>query len=117
MIVRSDGTSESYPDFGSQPNDMSASDGTVVAIHNGAVVRIEANRLETIATRRRLAALLPGATVRMGDNGIAIDRHGKVYVNQDFLVGRRGCVDMLAEIDPNAHLRTLWRSALTRSCY
>jgi hypothetical protein len=50
----------------------------------------------------------------MGDNGIAIDHHGHVYVNQDFSVGRRGCSDVIAEIDPNGHLRTVWQSALTR---
>lgn len=117
MIVRSNGSIESYPDSGSQPNDMAASDGTVVAIHNGAVVRIGAHGLETIATQPRLARLASGTALRMGDNGIAIDRHGNVYVNQDFLVRGRGCVDVIAEIDPGKNLRTLWHSAPSRSCY
>jgi len=99
MIVRSNGSTENYPDNGSQPNDMSASNGTVVAIHNGAGVRIGVNGLETIATQRQLADLVAGAALRMGDNGIAIDRHGHVYVNQDFSIDRRGCTDVIVEID------------------
>lgn len=117
MIVRANGSIENYPDAGSQPNDMSASSGTVVAIHNGAVVRIHAHGLETIATLRRLAELVSGNALRMGDNGIAIDRRGNVYVNQDFLVAHRGCTDVIVEIDPNGHMRMLWRSPATRSCY
>lgn len=116
-IVRADGTTTNYPDTGSQPNDMAASNGTVVAIHNGTVVRIRADGLETIATRRRLARLVSPGALRMGDNGIAVDRRGKIYVDQDFSVGRRRCTDIIVEIDPNRRMRTLWRSAPTRSCY
>ena len=96
---------------------MSASNGTVVAIHNGAVVRVGVNGLETIATRGQLANLVPGATGGWPGVGIAINRHGNIYVNQDFLFGRRGCADIIVEIDPNRHMRTLWHSALTRLCY
>ena len=117
MILRSNGSIENYPDIGSQPNDMSASNGVVVAIHNGAVVRVGANGLETIATPRQLAKLVSGAALHMGDNGIAIDRHGNVYVDQDLPVVHRGCADVIVEIDPNRHMRTLWHSTLTRSCY
>jgi hypothetical protein len=117
MIVRSNGGARNYPDKGSQPNEMATANGTVVAIHNGSVVRIGVDGLETIATQRQLAKMVSGAALRMGDNGIAIDRHGSVYVNEDFLVDRRGCTDVIVDIDPAGHMRKLWRSALTRSCY
>lgn len=117
MVVRSDGHTEDYPDTVSQPNDLAASNGTVVALHNGAVVRVGAGGLTTLATRQRLARLASLGALRMGDNGLAIDRRQHVYVNQDFLVAGRGCTDVIVEIDPNRHLRTLWHSPLTRSCY
>ena len=117
MIVRANGSTRNYPDTGSQPDDMAASNGTVVAIHNGAVVRIRANSLHAIATQRQLTKLVSGRALHMGDNGIAIDRYGRVYVNQDYLVAHRGCTDVITEIAPNRHMRTLWQSALTRSCY
>jgi len=117
MVVRSNGSTQNYPDTVSQPNDMSASNGTVVAIHNGAVVRVGANGLKTIATQRQLANLVPAATGGWPGVGIAINRHGTIYVNQDFLFGRRGCADIIVEIEPNGHMRALWHSALTRLCY
>lgn len=117
MVVRSNGSTVNYPDIGSQPDDMAASNGSVVAIHNGAAVRIRANGLEPIATQRQLAGLVSRGALRMGDNGIAIDHRGRVYVNQDFLVAHRGCTDVIAEIDPDGQMRTLWRSTATRSCY
>lgn len=117
MVVRSNGSTRTYPDTGSQPNEMAASDGTVVALHNGAVVRIGTDGLTTIASQRELARLVSGAALPMGDNGIAIDRNHDVYVNQDFLVPGRGCTDALLEIGPNRHLRALWRSTPSRSCY
>jgi len=117
MIVRANGSTRNYPDTSSQPDDMAASNGTVVAIHNGAVVRIGVNGLETIATQQQLTKLVSDAALRMGDNGIAIDRHRHVYVNEDYLLAHRGCTDVIIEIDPNGHMRTLWRSTLTRFCY
>jgi hypothetical protein len=33
------------------------------------------------------------------------------------LVLHRGCTDVIAEIRPNGHMRTLWHSALSRLCY
>ena len=117
MVVRSNGSTENYPDTTSQPNDMSASNGTVVAIHNGAIVRVGVNGLATIATQRQLANLVPGATGGWPGVGIAIDRHGTVYVDQDFLFDRRGCADVIFEIGPSGQVRNLWHSALTRSCY
>ena len=115
MVVRCNGAIESYPNTTLQPNDMSASNGTVVAIHNGAVVRVGANGLETIATQRQLAKLASGAHI--GDGGIAVDRHGTIYIDQDFLVARRDCADVIVKIDPKGHMRALWHSALSRSCY
>lgn len=117
MVVRSNGTNRNYPETVSQPNDMTAANGTVVAIHNGAVVRIGADGLTTIATQRELAGLVSGTALRMGDNGLAVDGRQDVYVNQDFLVAGRGCSDAVVEIGPNRHLRTIWRSPVTRSCY
>jgi len=117
MVVRSNGSTVNYPDIGSQPDDMAASNGTVVAIHNGAVVRIGVSGLETIATQQQLTKLVSSAALRMGDNGIAIDHHRHVYVNEDYLVRHRGCTDVIVEIDPSGHMRTLWHSAPSRSCY
>ena len=116
MVVRSNGSIANYPDTVSQPNLMATSNGTVAAIHNRAVVRVGVNRLETIATPRQIIDLVPGAIGVMGDNGIAIDRHGIVYANQDFLVAHRGCTDVIFKIDPSGRIRTLWRSVFTRLC-
>jgi hypothetical protein len=96
---------------------MSASDGTVVAIHNGAIVAVKVNRLATIATRRQLTSLVPGATGGWPGVGIAIDRQRTVFVDQDYLFGRRGCADVIFEIEPSGPIRALWQSAVTRSCY
>ncbi len=117
MVVRSNGSIENYPDNVSQPNDIAASNGTVVAIHNRAVVRVGVSGLHTIATPRQVADLIPGAIGVMGDNGVALDRHGNVYFNQDFLVAHRGCTDVIFKIDPSGRIRTLWRSGFTRFCY
>jgi hypothetical protein len=117
MVVRSNGTTKNYPDHGSQANEMSVSDGTVVAIHNGAVVRVGAHGLQTIATQRQLIKLVPGATLAWPGVGIAIDRHRNVYVDQDFLIARHGCVDAIFEIESSGPPRNLWRSTRTNSCY
>jgi hypothetical protein len=107
MVFRSDGTSVNYPDFGSQPNVVSASNGRVAAIDNKAIVLVSANGLKTIATPRQAADLVPGAMFAMDDNGIAIDPHGNVYVNQDFLVGRRGCTDVIFEIHASGRIQAV----------
>jgi hypothetical protein len=117
MVVRSNGSTENYPDHGSQLNNTSSSGGTVVAFHNGAVVRVEANGLKTIATARQLSNVVPGTVGAMGDNGIAIDRHGNIYVNPDFLFGRHGCTDVILEIHASGPVSMLWRSAPGGTCY
>jgi NHL repeat len=117
MVVRSNGSTENYLDIGSQMNAMSSSNGTVVAIHNGAVVRVEVNALETLATPRQLSNLVPDASPGTGGGGIAIDRHGTVYVNQDFWLRHRGCADAIFEIHASGRIRLLWRSAPSRTCY
>lgn len=66
MVVQSNGTTADYPNFGSQPDLMSASNGIVVAIHNRAVVRVGTNGLETIATPRQIADLVSRAALAMG---------------------------------------------------
>ena len=115
MVVRSDGTTKNYPDRGSQSDAISASDGTVVAIHNGAIVRVEPNGLTTIATEHQLASLVPGGQGWPGV-GIAIGRQGTIYVDQDFIVARH-CADVIFEIEPGGQIRRLWRSGRTHSCY
>jgi hypothetical protein len=117
MVVRSNGSTKNYPDHGSQADDMSVSDGTVVAIHNGAIVRVGANGLRTIATQRQLLDLVPGATSGWPGVGIANDHEGNVYVDQDFLIGRHGCADVIFEIRSNGLPRSLWRSGRANSCY
>jgi hypothetical protein len=116
MVARTNGTTENFPDLGSQANDMSASNGTVVAIHNGAIVRVGVNGLATIATERQLTSLVPGGLGWPGV-GIAIDREGTVYVDRDFIVARPGCADVIFEIERSGRIRKLWRSARTNSCY
>jgi hypothetical protein len=115
MVVRSNGSTENYPEYG-ELDAMSASNGTVVAIRNGAIVRVGLNGLATIATQRQLANLVPGALGWPGV-GIAIDREGTVYVDQDFIIGRHGCADVIFQIGPRGQIRKLWRSARTNSCY
>lgn len=117
MVVRSNASPKNYPDHGSQADDMSVSDGTVVAIHNGAIVRVGANGLHTLATQRQLIDLVPGATSEWPGVGIANDREGTVYVDQDFLIARHGCADVIFAIKSNALPRILWRSVRTNSCY
>jgi hypothetical protein len=117
MVVRANGSTKNYPDHGSQQDDMSVSDGTVVAIHNGAIVRVGANGLRTIATQRQLIDLVPGATSGWPGVGIANDLQGNVYVDQDFLIARHGCADVIFEIKSSGLRRSLWRSARTNSCY
>lgn len=117
MVVRSNGTTRSYPNQGSQADDMSVSNGSVVAIHNGAIVRVGVDELTAIATPRQLMNLVRGATGWWPGVGIAIDRHGNVYVDQDYLFARHGCADVIFEIEPSGQRRMLWRSARTDSCY
>jgi hypothetical protein len=117
MVVPSNGTTKNYPDDESEANPMASSDGTVVAIHNGAVVRVGVHGLHTIATQRQLTNLVPGATSGWPGVGIAIDRHRNVYVDQDFLIARHGCVDAIFEIESSGPPRNLWRSTRTTSCY
>ena len=117
MVVRSNGSAENYPDLGSQSDAMSASDGTVVAIHNHAIVRVGPNGLTTIATQRQLTNLVPGAKFAWPGVGIGIGREGTIYVDQDFIVARPGCADAIFEIEPGGQIRRLWRSGRTGSCY
>jgi hypothetical protein len=117
MVVRSNGTTKNYPNHGSEADDMSVSNRTVVAIHNGAIVRVEVNGLHTIASARQLIHLVPGATGDWPGVGIAIDRRGNVYVDQDYLIARHGCADVIFEIASGGQPRSLWRSARTDSCY
>jgi hypothetical protein len=117
MVVRSNGTAKNYLSLGSQADDMSVSNGDVVAIHNGAIVRVGVNGLSTIASQRQLTQLVPGATGDWPGVGIAIDRRGNVYVDQDFLIARHGCADVIFEIAAGAQPRRLWRSGRTDSCY
>lgn len=117
MVVRSNGSTKNYPDRGSQADDMSVSNGAVVAIHNGAIVRVGANGLHTIATQRQLIDLVPGATGGWPGVGIANDRQGNVYVDQDFLIARHSCADVIFEITSSGLRRSLWHSARTDSCY
>jgi hypothetical protein len=117
MVVRSNGTTKNYPDHGSQADDMSVSNGDVVAIHNGAIVRVGVDGLRAIASQRQLIRLVPGATGDWPGVGIAVDRRGNVYVDQDFLIARHGCADVIFEIASGGGRRSLWRSARTDSCY
>ena len=116
MVVRSNATTKNYPDHGSQANDISASNGTVVAIHNGAIVRVAVNGLTTIATPTQLINLVPGAEGSWPGDGIAVDPQGNVYVDQDYLIAHRGCADVIFKIGSSGQPRSLWRSAPTNSC-
>lgn len=117
MVARSNGSTESYPDDISEPNFMSPDDGSVLALHNRAVVRVGADSLETLATPNQIANLVSRTALVMGDGGIAVDHRGDVYFDQDFLIRRSGCSSIIFEINSNGHMRKLWRSASMRSCY
>ena len=118
--MRPDGTIKSYPDVGSQTNPMASSDGVVVAFHNRAVARVQANGLHTIASPRQLLDMVPGATGSWSGDGIAIDRRGDVYIDQDFLIAHHGCAGAIFEsqIQAGDVEAALWRSAPgINSCY
>jgi hypothetical protein len=117
MVVRSDGSSKSYPNEGSQANEMSVSDGTVVASHNGAIVKVGVDRLQTLATERQIESLIPGTIDVMGDGGIAVDHHGVVYSIESLLTRPHGCTSVIVRISPKSRIRALWRSAPNQICF
>jgi hypothetical protein len=117
VVARSNGTVKNYPDVGSQTNPMASSGGVVVAFHNRAVVRVQANGLHTISSPRQLIDMVPGATGSWSGDGIAIDRRRDVYIDQDFLIAHHGCAGAIFEIGSSGRRRSLWRSAPINSCY
>jgi hypothetical protein len=117
MVVRSNGSIHTYPDYGSQADYMTPSNGAVFVSHNLTIVKITAAGIRTLATKRQIASLIPGAVGVMGEGDIAVNRHGTVYAVESVLARPHGCTSMIVKVSLNGPIRALWRSASNQTCF
>jgi hypothetical protein len=117
MVVRSTGSTQSYPDDAAQTGSMSASHGTVVVSYDRAIVKVGADGLHTLATEQQITHLVPRAVGVMGEAGIAVSRQGVVYSIESVLVHRYGCISLIVRVSPTGAVRAVWRSGPNQACF
>jgi hypothetical protein len=119
MVVRFDGRIHTYRDVGSQAGYMTEAAGSVVANYNRAIVRITASGIQTLATQRQIAGLVPGAIGVMGGGGgdVAVSRTGTVYAVESVLAHPHGCTSVIAQITPRGTVSAAWLSAQNQTCF
>ena len=111
LVVRSDGSSVAYPDYGGM--EVTGSGGEVVAAYDDSLVRVTSRRLEPLVTHDELSsALHVHAILIMGFGRIRVDARGDIYFFASTLVhGRHGCQNRYLERLTGGTIRQMWTSS------
>jgi hypothetical protein len=111
LVVRSDGSSVAYPDYGGQ--DLAVGDGEVVAAHDEDLVRVTSRRLVPLVTQAGLSSALHIHTMLiMGYERLRVDARGDLYFFASTLIrGRFECENRSLERLRGGRIRQIWASS------
>lgn len=114
LVVRSNGSTATYPAYGGQ--ELVAGDGEVVAVHNYAVVRVTSHRISTLVSDRELDGLSSDSPRVAAISSLAVDQDGDVFLVADlYRAHKPGCRAVILERAPTGALKKFW-SATSGVC-
>ena len=111
LVVRNDGSSVAYPDYGGQG--LAVADGEVVAVYDYKLVRVTSRSLVPLVTQSELSGALHEPTISlMGFGRFRVDARGDIYFFASTLIrGRHGCESRYLERLAGGTIRQIWASS------
>ena len=111
LVVRNDGSSVAYPDYGGQG--LAVGDGEVIAVYDYSLVRVTGRRLVPLVTQGELSSALHDQPILlMGFGHFRVDARGNVYFFASTLIrGRHGCQSRYLERLAGGTIRQIWASS------
>jgi hypothetical protein len=119
LVVRNDGSSVAYPDFGGQV--LGGGYGEVLASYHDSLVRVTGRQLVPLVTQDGLASALHNQKIRiMGFGHLRVNTLGDVFFSASTLIrGRHGCQNRYLERLADGTIRQISASSSPPSniCY